>query len=46
MGTIDDSQNPSNVTQHYLHDALDALLAGQTPEPASTKQFGCGIQYE
>jgi len=46
MGAIDDSQNPDNVSQHYLRDALDALLVGQAPEMASTKQFGCGIQYE
>jgi peroxiredoxin len=46
MGAIDDSQNPSNVTQQHLRDAIDALLAGQTPEMASTEQFGCGIQYE
>jgi len=46
MGAVDDSQNPDNVTQHYLRDALDALLAGQAPEMTSTKQFGCGIKYE
>lgn len=46
MGAIDDSQNPNNVKQQYLRDALDALLAGQTPETATSQQFGCGIQYE
>lgn len=46
MGAIDDSQNPDNVTQQYLRDALDALLAGRTPETASTQQFGCSIKYE
>jgi peroxiredoxin len=46
MGSVDDNQNPDNVTQHYLRDALDALLAGQTPETTSTKQFGCGIKYD
>ena len=29
-----------------LRDALDALLAGQTPAKAETKAFGCGIKYE
>lgn len=46
MGSVDDNQNPDNVTQHYLRDALDALLAGQAPETTSTKQFGCGIKYD
>ena len=46
MGAIDDSQDPSGVKQHFVRDAVDAVLAGQTPEVATSKQFGCGIQYE
>ena len=46
MGAIDDNQNESKGTQHYLRNAIDAVLAGEEPEPAKTKQFGCGIRYE
>lgn len=46
MGAIDDNQDEDKVENHYLKDAIDAVLAGNAPEPATTKQFGCGIQYE
>jgi len=46
MGAIDDSKKPDGVTTTYLRDALDALLAGQTPPEPVTKQFGCSIKYE
>jgi len=44
QGAIDDSQD--SPTQHHLREAIEATLAGQPPATASTKQFGCGIQYE
>jgi peroxiredoxin len=43
MGSIDDNQNSDEVEKHYVRTALDALLAGKTPDPAVTRQFGCGI---
>lgn len=46
MGAIDDNQNAEKAEKYYVRDALDAVLAGKKPEPAKTKQFGCGIQYE
>jgi len=46
VGAIDDSMNPEKVTQHYLRDAIDAVLIGSRPETDSTKPIGCGIQYE
>jgi peroxiredoxin len=46
MGAIDDNQNAEKAEKHYVRDALDAVVAGNKPEPAKTKQFGCGIQYE
>jgi peroxiredoxin len=46
MGAIDDNQNPSEVKEHYVRDAVDAVLAGQEPKVATSKQFGCGIRYE
>jgi peroxiredoxin len=46
IGAIDDSQNPAHVKTRFVRDALDALLAGQTPSKAQSEAFGCGIQYE
>ena len=47
QGAIDDNwQSADKVTQPYLRQALDALLAGRKPEPAETKPVGCGIMYE
>jgi len=46
MGAVDDSQNSEKVKKHFLHDALDALLAGKKPPESVTRQFGCSIKYE
>jgi peroxiredoxin len=47
MGAIDDNWNDaSKVNKHYLRDALEAVLAGETPAVVSTKAQGCGIMYE
>jgi peroxiredoxin len=46
MGAIDDNMNADEVKQHGLQDAIDAVLAGNEPAVAKTKQFGCGIKYE
>ncbi len=46
MGSVDDSQKPDRIQKHYLRDALDALLAGNAPPEAVTRQFGCSIKYE
>ncbi|MCI0491833.1 MAG: thioredoxin family protein [Planctomycetes bacterium] len=46
MGAIDDNQDTAAVTKHHLRDAIDAVLAGQTPATATTQQFGCSIQYD
>jgi len=44
-GAIDDnSQDASKVTSPYLSNAIDAILAGKTPEPSFTKAIGCGIK--
>jgi peroxiredoxin len=44
-GAIDDnSQDAVKVTAPYLTNAIDALLAGKTPEPTFTKAIGCGIK--
>jgi peroxiredoxin len=46
VGAIDDSMKADKAKEHYLRDALDAVLAGKAPETASTPPAGCGIQYE
>jgi len=46
MGALDDSTDPDKVTQHYLADALQATLAGRTPETTETVPRGCRIRYE
>jgi peroxiredoxin len=46
IGAIDDNMNADKVTELHLRDAIDAVLAGNQPETATTKPFGCGIRYE
>ncbi|HEX6985793.1 MAG TPA: thioredoxin family protein [Planctomycetaceae bacterium] len=47
MGAWDDSpMNPDKVEKNYARDAVEAILAGRTPEVAETQQVGCGIRYE
>jgi peroxiredoxin len=44
-GAMDDSQREARVTKHYLRDAVDAVLAGKSPEVEETRPEGCGIGY-
>lgn len=46
MGKIDDHLDESKVTERFLRDAVDALLAGKPPEVTETRQVGCEIEYE
>lgn len=47
MGAMDDSPlSEGEVQNAYLQAAIDATLAGETPETAETKQKGCGIKYD
>jgi hypothetical protein len=43
---MDDNGNESKVTKHYLRDAVDALLKGESVEIAETRAVGCGIKYK
>lgn len=44
-GTVDDNyKDESAVTASYASDAVNALLAGNTPDPATTVAIGCGIK--
>ncbi|MES3629336.1 MAG: redoxin domain-containing protein [Longimonas sp.] len=45
QGAIDDSPGSAeDVTNRYLHDALDALAAGESVSEPETKAFGCMIK--
>jgi peroxiredoxin len=45
IGAIDDNITASKATKPYLRDALDAVLAGKTPDPAETPAVGCSVKY-
>lgn len=46
-GTIDDNSNDANaVEEKFVVNAVNALLAGNTPDPATTKAIGCGIKLK
>ncbi len=45
IGAIDNSaKDAAQVSETYLSDALDALLAGKAPLVSETKAVGCGIK--
>jgi peroxiredoxin len=44
-GVIDDDREGDNITQHYLRDSLDALLAGKQPPVAETTPLGCTVKW-
>ena len=46
MGAIDDNNQPKLVEEHFLADALTALLAGKPVENSETLQRGCHIDYK
>lgn len=45
IGAIDDSpRDASAVEEKYLENAIDALIAGKSPDPETTKALGCSIK--
>ncbi len=40
-GSFDDKM--TGPSKHFTIDAVEAVLAGKTPEPAVTREFGCAI---
>ena len=45
IGAIDDSsRNPTKVQKRYVEQAVDALLAGESPTTTKTKAIGCSIK--
>ncbi|GAB4248036.1 MAG: hypothetical protein Tsb0034_27370 [Ekhidna sp.] len=47
IGAIDDSPNDANdVSQSYVEDAVDAVLAGKTPTVVEKRAIGCTIKWK
>jgi peroxiredoxin len=44
-GAVDDNRDETAVTARYLEDALEAVLAGGTPDPADTPPVGCTVKW-
>ncbi len=45
IGAIDDNyMDPSAVNERFLANAIDALLAGERPDPYVTRAIGCTIK--
>jgi peroxiredoxin len=44
-GAVDDNREESEVTQHYLRDAIEAALAGEAPPIADTSPVGCTVKW-
>ena len=47
IGAIDNnSRNADAVTEKYVENAVDALLAGKKPEKTETRAIGCSIKID
>jgi hypothetical protein len=44
-GAVDDNRDETTVTTHYLRDAIEAALAGETPSIADTPPVGCTVKW-
>jgi peroxiredoxin len=44
-GAVDDNREESEVTGHYLRDAIEAALAGETPPVRDTPPVGCTVKW-
>jgi peroxiredoxin len=44
-GTVDDNRDETAVTTHYLRDAIEAALAGETPAVTDTPPVGCTVKW-
>lgn len=45
-GLVDDNQDGPKVENHYLRDAIEALLAGRDPKVTDTEAIGCTIKWK
>ncbi|NJM93578.1 MAG: thioredoxin family protein [Cytophagales bacterium] len=47
IGAIDNNyKDPKAVSERYVEDAVNSLLAGKRPKVDMTKSVGCGIKWE
>jgi peroxiredoxin len=44
-GAVDDNRDEGAATAHYLRDAIEAALAGETPAVADTAPVGCTVKW-
>jgi peroxiredoxin len=44
-GAVDDNREEAAVTTHYLRNAIEAVLAGETPPVADTPPVGCTVKW-
>jgi peroxiredoxin len=44
-GAIDDSRDEGSVSEDYLREAIDAVLAGREPAQRETPPVGCSIKW-
>jgi peroxiredoxin len=44
-GAIDDHRDETAVQQHYLREAIDAVLDGREPAVAETPPSGCSVKW-
>jgi peroxiredoxin len=45
-GAIDDNRDEDAVGQHYLRDAIEALLEGREPPVRETQPVGCTVKWK
>jgi hypothetical protein len=45
-GALDDNMKEDKVEKHYVVDAVEAALKGETPKVQTSAARGCGIQYD
>jgi hypothetical protein len=45
-GRFDDSRLPARVTSHDLRNALDDVLAHRAVRRATTRPFGCSLDFD
>jgi hypothetical protein len=45
-GAIDDSREEDGVSERYVRDAIEALLADQDPPVSETPPVGCSVKWK
>jgi peroxiredoxin len=44
-GPVDDNRDEAEVRAHFLRDAIEAALAGETPQVTDTPPVGCTVKW-